>query len=242
MNDHVFLDFYAKHINLMQNHGYVGVLDVNYNYVAITDGAATLLKKNAIEHLSLNFINDVHRPDWIKKAKLKILNQAFSSELPQSYITITNSELFSFPALLFCICVIKNPDTGNVVGYEITGSTVDHRGSIQLNTLIENTDADSIFRTMTTHELDILYFKCQKKSDIEVANMLELIYNKSISPKTINNILRQQLYPKFNVINLIGLIEKAKLIGVDNLNLLDIIHHDTIIELPSDLLVFFHNA
>ncbi len=242
MSDADFLQLYVRQFNLMHSHvTYAAVLDLCYKYVAISHGAAMMINKSIKEHLGLDFIGELPRPDWVKDKKQDILNKALTTELPHSYITVTTSESFVYPSVLLCICPVKNPFTGHVVGFDLTGSEINFRSGLQIDAINKNTETNSIFRKLTAHELDILYFKCQMYSDAQVSQLLEQIYNKKTSPKTINNILRQQLYPKFDVVSMIGLIEKAKKYGIDKLNLLDTTPKETIIELPSNLYLNFAN-
>lgn len=246
MNNEDFLQMYVKQFNLFHSEStYAAVLDLNYKYIAISSGAATLIKKNkdeslsVQEHIGMSFIDDVARPDWIKLKKVEILSNAKELELPHNYIAITNSEHFLLPGMIICVCPIKNPFTLSIVGFDLSGSEIISRVGKQLEALNLVTDAHSIFRKLTSHELDVLYFKCQMYSDNQVSEVFEMLYRRKISPKTINNILRQQLYPKFNVVSTIALIEKAKSFGIDKLNLLDITNQDTIIELSSTLYLNF---
>ena len=240
MTDKDFLEKYVRLFNLMHSKDtYASVLDLEYRFVAVSPGAATLIKKEVHEHIGISFIKDLPRPDWIKSKKLEIINKVFQTQMPHNYIGVCLADNYLCPFILICICPIKNPDTGNIVGFDLTGSSVDLNNNLHLGLLQENILERSIFHKLTPHELDILYFKCRMYSDSEVAEKLEILYNKKISPKTINNLLRQQLYPKFGVVSLIGLIEQAKKLGIDKLNFLDIIHQDTIIELPSNFYINF---
>ena len=60
--------------------------------------------------------------------------------------------------------------------------------------------------TLREHEIGFLLFYC--KSANRIAQILSTLYDKPISTKTINNIIRQQLYTKFEVYNLEALQDK----------------------------------
>ncbi|MCC2625454.1 MAG: Histidine kinase [Burkholderiales bacterium] len=66
---------------------------------------------------------------------------------------------------------------------------------------------------LTKRELDILYYLSLNKSPKDIAKIISIIENKSISDSTINAIVNKKLYPKFKVFNVGQLIEKAILLN-----------------------------
>ncbi len=232
MNNTEFLNMYIENFNQMKaKTSYAAMLDINYNYIAIGDKVPLLYKKGIKKYIGLNFINDIPRPDWIKIKKEEIFQKVKNLLSPHIYISITQSDDYLLKSMLICVSPIINPNSNDVVGFDISGSAVDS-SNIRQYAINNKLEENNILYTLTQHELDILYFKCQMYSDIEVTEILSKIYNKTISHKTVNNILRQQLYKKFGVYSLVALIEKARTYGISKLNLLNIANHnEAIIEL-----------
>ena len=67
------------------------------------------------------------------------------------------------------------------------------------------------FLTLREHEIAFSLVYC--KTAEKIASLLSLLHNKTVSPKTIHNIIRQQLYPKFVVHNIEALLEKIYTLG-----------------------------
>lgn len=69
-------------------------------------------------------------------------------------------------------------------------------------------DADKQIK-LTKREQQILYFLSLNKSPKNIAQIITVIENKSVSDSTINAVINKKLYPKFEVFNIGQLIEKA---------------------------------
>ncbi len=67
---------------------------------------------------------------------------------------------------------------------------------------------------VTKREREILYFLALNKSPKEIAFILSILENKSISYGTIGAFINKQLYPKFGVFNTSQLIEKATILNL----------------------------
>lgn len=66
---------------------------------------------------------------------------------------------------------------------------------------------------LTKRELDILYYLSLNKSPKDIAQIITIIENRSVSDSTVNAIINKKLYPKFEVFNIGQLIEKAILLN-----------------------------
>lgn len=62
---------------------------------------------------------------------------------------------------------------------------------------------------LTKRELDVLYYLSLNKSPKDIAQIITIIENRSVSDSTINAIINKKLYPKFEVHNTGQLVEKA---------------------------------
>ncbi len=69
-------------------------------------------------------------------------------------------------------------------------------------------DSDKQVR-LTKRELDILYYLSLNKYPKEIAKIITILENKSVSDSTINAVINKKLYPKFEVFSVGALIEKA---------------------------------
>lgn len=73
-----------------------------------------------------------------------------------------------------------------------------------------NRQDQSIYRTK--RESEVLYYLSLNKSPKEIATILTIIDNKSVSPGTVQSIIDKQLYTKFEVYSISKLIEKANVL------------------------------
>lgn len=67
---------------------------------------------------------------------------------------------------------------------------------------------------VTKRELDVLYYLSLNKSPKEIAQIITILENKTVSDSTINAVINKKLYPKFEVFNIGQLVEKAIMLNL----------------------------
>lgn len=122
--------------------------------------------------------------------------------------------------ILHCIeKPIINPSTQNIVAISIESKKLDFQVYLykllmflQKHTLIPGKlkHQDKLL-TLREHEIAFLLFYC--KTAKKIAMILSQIYDRSISAKTIANIISTQLYTKLNVYGIEALIDKLHALG-----------------------------
>ncbi len=75
----------------------------------------------------------------------------------------------------------------------------------------------------------IIYFKCLKKTDIQVSQLLSNYYQKEITTKMISYEISENIYYKLEVVNIKQLRAKADLLQIQHMNIDEILPRDDII-------------
>ena len=84
----------------------------------------------------------------------------------------------------------------------------DKLSSFNQNPSQNNTTSKQTIK-LTKREREIIYFLSLNKTSKEIAQILSVLENKSLSPSTIVSIIDKKLYVKFGVNNIAGLVEIA---------------------------------
>ncbi len=134
--------------------------------------------------------------------------------------------------MVICASPVCNPETNNVVAIELTGGSTSQNILLSPNekSLFNN---NKILSFLTNYEIEIIYFKCNGKTDKEIALILSSYYQINITAKIINHDIRGDIYYKMQVNNLNDLKTKAVELGIDKLNIDELLPKDDIIILKN---------
>lgn len=112
---------------------------------------------------------------------------------------------------------ILNLQDNQLLGIEIESKFIDYLPNIsEIFEEPQNVEYRQLPK-LSVREHEILFLKLMGKTDIEISEILYYLQEKNVSAKTINSILRQQIYPKLDVYNKTGMLEKARQLGFNKL-------------------------
>jgi hypothetical protein len=170
-----------------------------------------------LELIGKNHLQSLPLPEENIEGIIASLDKVIHTRVSQKYLSIN---LNHPPDYLILDCTEKpiiNPTTDQIVALSIESRKLDFAISYhkllmltianQSKGLLSNAKHVDSLLTLRQHEITFLLFHC--KSAEKVAQILASIYAKSIAPKTIHNIMRQQIYPKFGVYSQKALLDKA---------------------------------
>ncbi|MBP9743413.1 MAG: hypothetical protein KBD37_08645 [Burkholderiales bacterium] len=157
--------------------------------------------------------------DNIKASIKKVL----LTKIPQEFLSIN---LNHNPDYLILDCILKpiiNCSTDNIVAISVESRKLNaqlylyklllflEKTQFKLNQNVKHTDA---LLTLREHEIAFLLFYC--KSAKKIALFLSNLYDKSVTAKTISNIISGSLYLKLKVYGIDALMDKLQSLGYHN--------------------------
>lgn len=230
MNDAIFL---SKHIDFLEvtkkKFGNLLLLDTKFNIRFLSDSVLTCFRsKTEQDMLGLNFIWDLPRPTEIIAEKYRLFTEIIKFNKPRSYIAINSNELYNYRKVVICATPISNPETNNIIGIELTGNVTNQNWFLsQKERSLYN--KNNQFNSLSNYEVAIIYFKCLKKTDIQVSQLLSNYYQKEITTKMISYEISENIYYKLEVVNIKQLRAKADLLQIQHMNIDEILPRDDII-------------
>lgn len=151
------------------------------------------------------------------------IEKVLLTKAPQEFLSINRNHN---PDYLILDCILKpiiNPSTDNIVAISVESQKLNtplylyklllflEKNQFRLTQNVEHTDT---LLTLREHEIAFLLFYC--KSTKKIAMFLSNLYDKSVSAKTISNIISSGLYLKLNVYGIDALIDKLQTLGYHN--------------------------
>lgn len=120
----------------------------------------------------------------------------------------------------------------NLIGIELNAVELDGLPLVTLSSDCGN------FRNITNinlteREREIIILKTMGKTNLEISQILAIIYKKEISQHTIANIIKQQIYVKLKVKNKPAMIKAAHALGLDKIIPKSLITENQLILFPS---------
>lgn len=125
---------------------------------------------------------------------------------------------------------VIDPDN-NLIGVELEALDLD---GLPLITLAGDESIQAIESlNLTEREREIIILKCMGKTNLEISQILGIIYKKEVSQHTIANIIKQQIYVKLKVENKPAMIKAAHALGLDKIIPKSLITENQLILFPS---------
>ena len=127
-----------------------------------------------------------------------------------------------------------NNKNGELLGIELEGEDMNGLPLVNIavdEPMLQHTTQNVI--ELTQREREIIILKAMGKTNLEISNIFEKIYNKSCSANTIANIIRQQIYLKFQINNKIDLLQKAHELGLDKILPKSLLMNNQLIVFPT---------
>ena len=234
MSDQGFLTNYIEFLSFAKKkHGHQALLDVDFKFIFVSSVVVSSISNTTEKHLiGLNFVEDIPRPAHIIEKKREIFNAVLKYKEPRVYIAVSSHFSFMFRKLIICASAVINPHTGNVVGIELTGGPTNQNliQSDKEKMLFNNNESLSF---LTNYELEIIYFKCKDRTDKEVAEILSNYYQSDITAKMINHTMDESIYYKLQLHSLKELKKKTIELGIDKIDIYDLLPKDDIIVLKT---------
>jgi hypothetical protein len=151
------------------------------------------------------------------------IKKVVTAKTTQEFLSINLNHRSEY---LILDCVIKpiiNPHSGNVIAISVESRKLNaplylyklllfiESNQFILQQTIEHKDD---LLTLREHEIAFLLFYC--KSTKKIATILSNLYGKTITSKTISNIISEKLYPKLGVYGIDALVDKLQTFGYHN--------------------------
>ena len=189
------------------------LIDTNGIVIFISNKSQEVIKSNAEESIGKHYIEALPLP----KENINKITESFCAVIKtgstKEYLSINLNHTNDFMIMQGVIKPIINPETNDIVALSVESRRLNFpvyfykmlmftSNALRTNK-IEHSDQ---FLTLREHEIGFLLFYCKNANNI--AQIISNLHDKPISSKTINNIIRQQLYAKFNVYNLDTLRDK----------------------------------
>ena len=221
LDDKQFLDKVLDLFQLIHKNELVLLIDLNdiilFSGNTITD----------LIHVTLNDIvnKDYKKVTWLPAENIKFItksiNNVIKTKQSSLFLNINLFHTYEYIVLQGTIKPLINHDTNNIVAiavesrkldfdlnfYKILNIIAKHK-ALKANTT--NTHTETLL-SLREHEIVFLLNHC--KTVENATELLNKFYTKPISSKTVYNIIRQQIYPKFDVYNLDNLINISQKLG-----------------------------
>lgn len=221
LDDKRFLDRVIDLYGLIYINDIVLLIDVGNIIVFAGSGVSKLVNKSTKHIIGKSYLEALPLPKENINNIVKSMNKTIQSKNIQEFLSINLNHSNQY-AMLHCLeRPIINPTTNNIVAISVESRQLDlsidfykvlmlikTKQKIIANTTIKHVDN---FLTQREHEIAFLLEYCNTAD--KIANILSILYDKKIATKTIHNIIRQQLYPKFEVYNMDALQAKIGNLG-----------------------------
>ncbi len=216
------IDLYINAIELLHPDDLIFVLDTDFKLSYMSKKCMQALKIDNISLLNNLILQNLPRLQD-KPETLQILNQLnnFSKECTINEFLISDPDLF-IDFKMFNLTIRKlfnsSQDTLLAYAYFISPIGLEERVKLLYDMLgVTKVDASLSQKLksigLTDREGEILFLLCLRFSGREIAEIISNKLSVSVTASTIGNIIRQQLFRKFEVYNIDDLIRKAVALG-----------------------------
>ncbi len=214
MTDKQFLAKIIELYKLIYVNELILLLDLDGTILFAGDKINEITKLNSAAIVGKNHLQVLPLPEENLAKIIASIQKVITSRDTQEFLSINLNHSVDSLVLHCTLKPIINPISNNIVALSIASRKLNFPiyfykllmftdTNFNVNTEIKHTDS---LLTLREHEIAFLLFYC--KSVEKVAQILAALYKKPIATKTIHNIIRQQLYPKFAVFNLESLQDK----------------------------------
>ena len=235
LNDKNLLTVYVDAIKLLHTDDSVLVRDAEFKVVYMSNKRMVAMGVEDINSVLNLKLQDIPRLadktdtlDTLQQIDLAIAKQAVSEFIVSDPDLFTNAKMFN----LTCRQLV-DPSQQKLLGYAefVSSIGLEHRVKLLYDMLDTNTPvATNEHKTsktsslgvqvnklkeigLTDRECEILFLLCLRFSGREIAEIISKKLAVSVTASTIGNIIRQQLFRKFEVYNIEELIRKAINLG-----------------------------
>lgn len=217
LSDHEYLSSILQLFDLLYRKELVHVVDTENRFIFVSDELLNLANETRGNIIGKTFYEVFKpHPDNIESVA-QSLRRALATKEVQRMISVnverTNSKQ---RILLITHTPLVNPDSDNALAVKIRFDNINfpcyfHHLLLKTPKQFAKPPVSKLFEndqllSRREHEIAFLLFYC--KSIEQITQVINLLNERQIVAKTVRNIIRQQLYPKFQVQNQDALLEQ----------------------------------
>ncbi len=193
--------------------GVIAALD--YTVLAEDGISAKLTNTEGGSFVGRKIYPDISSTTWRSDIVAEALNKCQQLRKPQRLLSLRFSRQTSYWLIILTYAPLINPDTDNVIGFKITGVLPDFPLNFyNLEKIIQSSHyenkppLDSASEEQLQEEAILfLLFHCENYQ--RIAELLSLTNGRKITRFMVSKVVTRKIYPKFAVINLEALKQKA---------------------------------
>lgn len=217
LTDQEYLAKSLEFFNLLYHRELVHVVDNKDRFIYVSDVTLPFAKTSRENIIGKTFYEVFSPPPENIESVAASIKRAFTTKETQRMISANvNRPDPDHRILLVTHAPLINPDTNNAVAVKIQFDKINFpcyfhhlllkspKQFAQLSPVVSLNHDELLSRR--EHEIAFLLFYC--KSVEQITKIINLFAERPIATKTVQNIIRQQLYPKFQVKNQETLIEQ----------------------------------
>ena len=220
LEDITFLNKVVELYNLIYVNELVFLIDVNNTILFAGEKIQEVINCHPKTLIGKNHLDILPLPQENISSVNASIDKVIKTKSPQEFLSINLNHNHEY---LILDCVLKpiiNPVTDNIVAIGVESRKLDAKLYLyKLLLLLENNQINlnqhtphiDPLLTLREHEIAFLLFYC--KSTKKIATILGDLYGKSVTSKTLSNIISSGLYPKLQVYGIDALINKLHSLG-----------------------------
>lgn len=219
LSDNMFLQGVIYQVNSLMKilpKQLFSIKDLDATTIYMSEGLANFLQievSSIIGKVTLfSLYEDPDIEQKIKEEDKKIINSRMAGTILK-----VNKINGSLKAYLCIKAPIINPETNHVVGLLVQ---VIESGIVNFmdNLLLENIECNSsdVVPSLSKRERQVIFFFMAHFSSEEIVQALLKVSGKKITKNAVDNIFKDQIFPKFDVYSRVALYKKLKMFGFNH--------------------------
>lgn len=217
LSDSKYLTRVVELFNLLYHKELVHVVDTEDRFIFVSDTTLSLAHETRENVIGKTFYEVFSPPPDNIKSVAQSIKTALTTKEVQRMISVNIERTNSTQRILLVThAPLVNPDTNNAVAVKIRFDRMNfpsyfHHLLLKSPkqfanlTVLREFESDKLL-SRREHEIAFLLFYC--KSVEQITQIINLFTERQIVTKTVQNIIRQQLYPKFQAKNQEVLLEQ----------------------------------